>query len=148
MSGVDDYYDEVIVAAGTGGTMAGIISGMNGKGFVTGVPVLKGDFMKQEVEKHLSLMGLSQLTNYTCLSDYHFGGYAKFDDTLIQFINHFRSKYGIPLDPIYTGKMMFATFDLIEKGHFKSGAKVLAIHTGGLQGIEGFNQRFGNLIDQ
>jgi phage FluMu protein Com len=72
--------------------------------------------------------------------------FAKALDSSIDFINQFYQRTKIPLDPIYTGKMMYAIYDLIEKGFFKKKEKILVIHTGGLQGIEGFNERFGNLI--
>ena len=73
------------------------------------------------------------------ITDYHFGGYAKINESLISFINNFKEDYGIPLDPIYTGKMMYGIFDMMDKNIFPDNAKILAIHTGGLQGIEGMN---------
>ena len=76
--------------------------------------------------------------------DYHFGGYAKINEELIRFINDFYKQTNIPLDPIYTGKMMFGILDLINKGYFPKGAKIIAIHTGGLQGIEGMNNNLKN----
>ena len=69
------------------------------------------------------------------------------NNELVIFVNEFKSEHGIPLDPIYTGKIMFGVMDLIKTGAFREGARVLAIHTGGLQGIAGFNERFGSLID-
>ena len=74
------------------------------------------------------------------MTDYHFGGYAKINSELIQFINNFKKENNIQLDPVYTGKMMFGIFDLIKKGYFKKESKILAIHTGGLQGIAGMNK--------
>lgn len=65
----------------------------------------------------------------------HFGGYAKTSPELIAFINEFKTNNNISLDPIYTGKMMYALFDKISNNHFKEGSKILAIHTGGLQGV-------------
>ncbi|MCP3866549.1 MAG: 1-aminocyclopropane-1-carboxylate deaminase/D-cysteine desulfhydrase, partial [Gammaproteobacteria bacterium] len=70
----------------------------------------------------------------------------RYSDGLVRFINQFRDRYGISLDPVYTGKMMFGVLDLIRRGKFAVGSKILAVHTGGLQGIAGFNQRFGPLI--
>ncbi|MEM1002050.1 MAG: 1-aminocyclopropane-1-carboxylate deaminase/D-cysteine desulfhydrase, partial [Bacteroidota bacterium] len=83
--------------------------------------------------------------NWEINSDYHFGGYAKINNELIAFINAFKSDFNIPLDPIYTGKMMFGITDLINKNYFPDGARILAIHTGGLQGIMGMNQRLKRL---
>ena len=51
----------------------------------------------------------------------------------------FKKENNIQLDPVYTGKMMYGIFDLLKKGYFKKGSKILAIHTGGLQGITGMN---------
>ncbi|MDX1279502.1 MAG: 1-aminocyclopropane-1-carboxylate deaminase/D-cysteine desulfhydrase, partial [Oceanihabitans sediminis] len=78
-------------------------------------------------------------TNWELITDYHFGGYAKVNTHLISFINQFKKENNIPLDPIYTGKMLFGIQDLIKKGFFPEQAKILAIHTGGLQGITGMN---------
>jgi 1-aminocyclopropane-1-carboxylate deaminase/D-cysteine desulfhydrase-like pyridoxal-dependent ACC family enzyme len=147
MGGISNDYDVVVLAAGTGGTTAGVIAGMNGVGYVIGVSVLKGGFLHGEIEKLLKQSGLGHLSSWKVNNEYHFGGYAKFNNELIHFINQFRKTYDIPLDPIYTGKMMFGVMDMIKKGCFPKGTKVLAIHTGGLQGIAGFNERFGNLIE-
>ncbi|MCB0557776.1 MAG: hypothetical protein KDD09_02450, partial [Phaeodactylibacter sp.] len=78
---------------------------------------------------------------------FHFGGYAKFEPYLIDFINGFYQQHGIALDPIYTGKLFYGLFQLIEQRYFPKGSTVLAVHTGGLQGVNGFNERFGNLIE-
>jgi len=75
------------------------------------------------------------------VSDYHFGGYAKVAPVLIDFINQFKKDTKVPLDPVYTGKMMFGIIDMIRKDHFKPGTSILAIHTGGLQGVSGMNDR-------
>ncbi len=78
-------------------------------------------------------------TPWEIQTNYHFGGYAKVSIELIEFINAFKKNTGIPLDPVYTGKMMFGIFDLMDKGFFPKESKILAIHTGGLQGIQGMN---------
>ena len=79
--------------------------------------------------------------NWKINTDYHFGGYAKVKPELIDFILSFEDKHNIPLEPIYTGKMLYALFDLISKNQFNKGTKILAFHTGGLQGNEGFEFR-------
>ena len=130
----DKNYNIICCAVGTGGTISGLINCSELSQQVLGFPALKGDFLKHEIIK------FANKSNWQLILGYHFGGYAKIDKDLIDFINVFKQKTGIPLDPIYTGKMMFGVFDLIKKGHFKKGSKILAIHTGGLQGIEGMNQ--------
>ncbi len=140
-----DKYDFFCVPIGTGGTFCGMLKGLNGNSKLLGFPSLKGAF----VQKMIETMRVEQkinFTNFEIIDAYHFGGYAKFNDQLISFINKFKKDSGIQLDPIYTGKMLFGIYMLIKTGYFKPKSKILAIHTGGLQGIDGFNQRFGNLL--
>ncbi|MBX2872949.1 MAG: pyridoxal-phosphate dependent enzyme [Saprospiraceae bacterium] len=132
----------VAVSCGTGGTMAGIILGMAGQGQVMGFPALKGDFMAGEVEQLLAGEG-TKWDNWTIQADYHFGGYAKHKPELVKFMVDFSQQYGVKLDPIYTSKLFYGVFDLIEKGAFEVGTKVIVVHTGGLQGIRGWEERFG-----
>ena len=139
---IDIEFDVVCCPVGTGGTIAGIINRCPENKKALGFPALKGDFLEKYIQKLVS----TQKENYELIHDYHFGGYAKFQPELIDFINNFKQKFKIPLDPIYTGKMMYGLCDLIEKDYFKEGSKIVAIHTGGLQGIKGFNKRFGNLV--
>ncbi|MBK7872606.1 MAG: 1-aminocyclopropane-1-carboxylate deaminase/D-cysteine desulfhydrase [Saprospiraceae bacterium] len=151
MSEVQEYHrnefpDFIATACGTGGTLAGIVQGLKGQSQAIGFSVLKGNFLQQEVEKLLSKKSENPLSNWQIQSDYHFGGYAKFSSELIDFMNDFKKDFGIQLDPIYTGKLFFGLFDLIQKDFFTPGSIILAVHTGGLQGIEGFNERFGDLI--
>nr|WP_115877634.1 pyridoxal-phosphate dependent enzyme [Lutibacter oceani] len=130
----DEFYDVICSAIGTGGTISGIINSTKKHQKVIGFPALKGDFLQNEIKKYV-------LTNknWSLNTDYHFGGYAKVSEALIHFINKFKNETGIPLDPVYTGKMLFGIVDLIKKDYFETGTKILAIHTGGLQGIEGMN---------
>ena len=78
------------------------------------------------------------------ITDYHFGGYAKINSVLVEFINKFNTQYHVPLDPVYTGKMMYGIFELMEKQYFPKNAKILVIHTGGLQGVAGMNSLLKN----
>ena len=136
--------DYICAPCGTGGTLAGLISKANPKSKVIGFSTLKGDFLEKEINDLLNRFTPNYSKNWTLNTDYHFGGYAKWTEELISFINQMHPT--IILDPVYTGKMFFGIFDLIEKGFFEKGCTIVAIHTGGLQGIEGFNQRFDNLI--
>lgn len=132
----DEKFDFICVPIGTGGTISGIINTISNKQKVLGFPALKGDFLSKEIEKYTI-----QDKNWSLIDDYHFGGFAKINKDLVNFINDFKKETSIPLDPIYTGKMMFGLIDLIKKGYFSRGTKILAIHTGGLQGIDGMNMR-------
>lgn len=132
---VKQNFDYICCPVGTGGTISGLINSSHSGQKIIGFPALKGDFLKEEITKFVTK------SNWELSSDYHFGGYAKINDDLIQFMNQFKYAHKIPLDPIYTGKMMFGIYDLISKGYFKKDAKILAIHTGGLQGIDGMNAK-------
>ncbi len=134
------------VACGTGGTLAGIAQKLHGASRLIGFPVLKGDFLQRDIERLLSDTTSGALPVFELQYDYHFGGYAKFSTALIHFMNRFKADFNIPLEPIYTGKLFYGLFDLIQKDFFRPGSTILAIHTGGLQGIAGFQERFGQLI--
>lgn len=129
----DVAFDYICCSVGTGGTLAGLIKSAFVHQKVIGFSALKTDYLQDEILK------FAPLNNWKLDIAYHFGGYAKVNDQLIDFINDFYQKTKIPLDPIYTGKMIFGVLDKIEKGFFKPNTKILAIHTGGLQGISGMN---------
>lgn len=130
----DEKFNYICTAVGTGGTIAGLIDSVKEHQKVIGFSALKGDFLVEEIKKLTS-----KHTNWSLQTDYHFGGYAKYNEELICFMNDFKSKTDVLLDPVYTAKMLFGILDLIRKGTYPSGTKILAIHTGGLQGIAGVN---------
>ena len=129
----DATFDYICSAVGTGGTVAGLINASRPHQTVLGFPALKGNFLIEEIRT------FAQNQRWQLVTDYHFGGYAKVDRQLIDFINLFKNETGIPLDPIYTGKMLFGIFELVKRDVFSPGSQILAIHTGGLQGIQGMN---------
>ncbi len=121
-------FDYICCAVGTGGTIAGIINSSSDTQKILGFPALKGDFLFDEIRQWTTR------SNWDLCLDYHFGGYAKTTPELLQFIQNFQQQTDIEIEPIYTGKMLFGIFDLIERGYFPANSKILAIHTGGLQG--------------
>lgn len=135
--------DFIAVACGTGGTLAGIVQGLGGTAQALGIAVLKGDFLQSAITQQLNAPALN---NWQLFTVYHGGGYARFTPELIDFINTFKQEHGIALDPIYTGKLLFGVFDLLKQGFFPRGSTVAVIHTGGLQGITGFNERYPGLL--
>jgi 1-aminocyclopropane-1-carboxylate deaminase len=136
-------FDFVISACGTGTTLTGIISSLKRNEKAIGFQVLKGEnYMKNEVDHWLIQSGEKNKNNWEINEDYHFGGYAKRDTKLITFISKFEKEHAIPLDFIYTGKMMYGIYDLIKKGLFKKGTVIIAVHTGGLQGNTGFKTKW------
>lgn len=124
----DQTFDFICCAVGTGGTISGLIERSLSHQRIIGFSALKGDFLNDEVKL------LKGKNNWHITDDYCFGGYAKTRPELIQFIEKFEYEYRIPLEQVYTGKMMFGIHDLIQQNYFPKNAKVLVIHSGGLQG--------------
>ncbi|MDO9046437.1 MAG: pyridoxal-phosphate dependent enzyme [Methylobacter sp.] len=129
-------YDTLCVPCGTGTTLAGIIEAVPEQVSVLGFAALKNaGFLTAEVDAILS----QSRNNWQINLDYHFGGFAKTNAGLNAFIDDFELKTTIPLEPVYTGKMMYAVYDLIKKHYFNPGERIIAVHTGGLQGKRGFS---------
>ena len=124
----DAQFDLICCAVGTGGTFAGLIEASQQHQQLLGFSALKGDFLTHEVAQ------LTSKRNWRILDDYCCGGYAKTTPELIQFIQTFEQRYNIPLEQIYTGKMLRGIFDLIDQDKIGPDQKILLIHTGGLQG--------------
>lgn len=134
----DAHFDFVCSAVGTGGTISGLINSALPHQKVLGFPALKGDFLQNEIHKFVNNK------NWELITDYHFGGYGKVTTEFIEWMNWFYAQTGIPVDPIYTGKMVFGVMDLIQRNYFPPKSKILMIHTGGLQGIAGMNAKLRN----
>ena len=132
----DNNYNYVCCPVGTGGTIAGIINSSNINQIILGFSALKNTI---DVKRNIKLYTKKQ--NWKLFSRYSCGGYAKISKKLIKFINEFNINCGVPLDVIYTGKMMMGLFDMVERDFFKPKSKILVVHTGGLQGNKGMNQR-------
>lgn len=126
---IEKPYDALVCPVGTGGTMAGLIRGSESK--VIGISVLKGaEYLGERVQE---LSG-SNTQNWEIDHSFHFGGYAKWNENLLKFMSDFEDQHKIPLDPVYTAKMMYGIFEMIKKGRFAEQSTIVAVHTGGLQG--------------
>lgn len=127
-------YDYICSAMGTAGTISGLISASLPHQKVLGFSALNAvDFLEKTIESY------TKNRNFELFIDNRFGGYARYTDELIEFINYIKQNCEIPFDPIYTGKMLFRLIELVKQDYFKPGTKILAIHTGGLQGNNGIN---------
>lgn len=139
---LQEHYDHIFCAAGTGTTAAGIIKSIEGRDLTSQVQVISvlkgGNFLRTEIEKYTN-------QTFQLHLNYSFGGYAKTTPELLSFIQNFCKSTGILIEPVYTGKMFFALFDLIKKDSFLPGSKILSIHTGGLTGILGMSSKL-NLV--
>ncbi len=123
-----ENYDLICCAVGTGGTMTGLIEASSTHQQVLGFSALKGDFLTSEVQQ------LTHKTNWQITDQFCCGGYAKTTSELLQFIQAFEQRYQIPLEQVYTGKMLMGVFELIQQGQFSAHSRILVIHSGGLQG--------------
>lgn len=132
-------YTHIALSIGTGATFSGIRNAIPGTVEMLGFTAMKGGgYLEESIKEALK----NSLPNWKLVTDYHFGGFAKYNSVLIDFMNDFYNKFQIPLDMVYTSKMMSGIFDLIDKGYFREGSKILCIHTGGLQG----NQSIQHLL--
>jgi 1-aminocyclopropane-1-carboxylate deaminase len=128
-------FDYLCLPVGTGGTLAGIILGLPPDKNVFGVSVLKdGSFLKEDIKRMLSPFGRQLMPTWKMLTTYDHGGYAKTTPELLRFMEDVMRDHDLPLDHVYTGKLLFAIFEEVKKGAFKKGSTILALHTGGLQG--------------
>jgi 1-aminocyclopropane-1-carboxylate deaminase len=139
----DSLFTHIGTSIGTGGTFLGLAASLNTNQTLIGFSSLKGDFIHKEIATLLKNFQIHPKGPFSILDNYHFGGYGKFNQELLDFILWFYNTFGIPLDPVYTGKMMMGLMDLIKLDYFPKGSNILALHTGGLQGIAGFNYRYG-----
>lgn len=135
----DSRFDFVCCSVGTGGTLAGLINSSFSHQKIIGFAALNGGFLKEEICK------FAANDRWEIIGDFAFGGYAKITRELVDFINRFFAQTGIRLDPVYTGKMVYGVMKLIEGNYFPENARILMIHTGGLQGVAGMNLRLRKL---
>jgi len=137
-------YDYISLACGTGGTLAGVVAGLYGKKKAIGFSSLKGkDTLTPFVTSLVQDFTDQTFDNWHISFDYHFGGYAKVNNELINFIKEFKQNHLTQLEPVYTGKMMYGLYDMIRKDYFPRGTRIVAVHTGGLQGLCGYKKEFG-----
>lgn len=136
--------DHIITATGSGATLAGLVAGAaqyQPQTKVTGIAVLKNaHYLNQEIVSLLQQANISQNNHWHLQTELHHGGYAKVPLELSNFCEQFSLQTGIPIEPIYTGKMLYGLFKLIEQGYFKKGEYIVALHTGGLQGLAGLKK--------
>jgi len=141
---LDEDYDYICSEIGSGTMFSSLIK--NNKKPQTkflGFAVMKNPQLETDIKNQLS-HSEDHKTDWKINHQYHFGGFAKTTAELNAFIIDFKKTHHIQLEPVYSGKMLYGIFDLINKGYFKQGSKILAIHGGGLQGLRGFPQLFQN----
>ena len=134
----DKEFDYICCSVGTGGTICGLINSSNENQKIIGFSSINKNYLLNDITKFVTN------ENWMVLDDFSFGGYGKVNEELIKFMNNFRLKYGILLDPIYTSKLVYGVLNLITNNFFKPNSKILMIHTGGHQGIFPMNKFLKN----
>lgn len=130
-------YDYIVAPVASGGTLAGLINATTNSDIrsqVLGIAVLKGQDYLETLVSELLPEYIENSTRMQIKHDYHFGGYAKSSLELKQFCADFFKQTNIPIEPVYSGKLFFALREMIVQGYFPEGSRILALHTGGLQG--------------
>ena len=129
----------IVLPVGTGTTLAGLAASLDDRYEVLGISALKGAIdLDQRVQALLGNLTTGRHARWRILHDYHCGGFARVNSPLREFMLAFESVHGVQLDPVYTGKMLFAIYQLCERGEWDADESLLAIHTGGLQGRRGY----------
>ena len=123
----------VALACGTGTTLAGLLLGRREDYRILGLAALKGDFLENDVRTALQSCGVADPGNWRITQEWHGGGYARSSPELLDFIRGFQHRTGIPLEPVYTGKLLLGLYRMLERGEFSRGTEIIVIHTGGLQ---------------
>ncbi|MEO2267802.1 pyridoxal-phosphate dependent enzyme [Pseudoalteromonas sp. YIC-656] len=130
-------HDYLLCPTGSGGTLAGLITGHTRKQ-VLGIAVLKE---AQYLVPQINALAPQPICDWRLMTNYHDGGYGRFSSSLWEFCQWMYRTHHLPLEPIYSGKMMYALWQLIEQGYFPAGSQIIAVHTGGLQGKDGLRYR-------
>jgi 1-aminocyclopropane-1-carboxylate deaminase len=135
---IDMDFNYICCPCGTGGTITGLLNGLKGERKALGFSALKGDgYIEEEMGLLAESSKIPLYDNYKIFYDYHFGGYGKINSELLRFMDDFENSSSIPLDPVYTAKMFYGIFDLMKNNYFPEHSVIVALHTGGLQGLEG-----------
>jgi 1-aminocyclopropane-1-carboxylate deaminase len=129
---IKDSYTHIMVSVGTGTTLTGLRNKINEAQEILGfVPMKQGAYLKGYISDHIQP---GKNKNWQLIDGYHFGGFGKWNDELLAFMNDFYRENKIPLDIVYTSKMMYGISQMLADNQFSVGDRILCIHTGGLQG--------------
>jgi len=148
---LDRPYDVICCEVGSGTQFSALVSQHASSSHTAqqthylGFVVMKNPALLQQLEDYFQQQQVTY-NNWSLNHDYHFGGFARADDTLHKFIRQFKQQHGIQLEPVYSGKMLYGIYQLIEQDYFKPGSRILAIHGGGLQGLRGFADAYPDVF--
>lgn len=137
-------FDVVCCAVGTGSTLAGLAAGLPANVSVCGFSVLKGEGSLADDIQQQTQQLRAQSASWTLETDYHCGGYARYPADLADFVRRFEAQTGVLLDPVYTAKMVWGVAQKALAGYWPKATRILALHTGGLQGRRGFPGEFSS----
>jgi len=139
-------FDIVCVPCGTGATLAGIVVALGGNTEVLGFPALKGaTSLVDEIRAMITEFDAESATQWHLVDEFHCGGFAKITSELVAFMQCWQQQTGVALDPVYTGKMMMGLCELLRRDYFPVGTRIVAVHTGGMQGLRGMQEKMTRL---
>lgn len=147
---LDEPYDVICCEVGSGTQFSALVSGHATSSqaphhtHYLGFVVMKNPALLQQLKDYFQQQNILY-SNWSLNHDYHFGGFARTNDALHEFIHQFKQRHGIQLEPVYSGKMLYGIYQLIKQDHFKPGSRILAIHGGGLQGLRGFTHAYPDI---
>lgn len=148
---LDQAYDVICCEVGSGTQFSALVSQHGVSSQATqqthylGFVVMKNPTLFQQLADYFKQQQVPY-NNWSLNHDYHFGGFARANDTLHRFIHQFKQRHGIQLEPVYSGKMLYGIYQLIEQDYFNPGSRILAIHGGGLQGLRGFADAYPDVV--
>jgi 1-aminocyclopropane-1-carboxylate deaminase len=130
----------IVLSVGTGTTLAGLAGGLDDSYRITGISALRGAAdLEHRIAAAVVSCGESTAARWSVLHDHHCGGFGRVSPALREFILAFERVHGVCLEPVYTGKMLYALHAQLRESARLREAPILAVHTGGLQGRRGFS---------
>jgi len=150
VAGIDQQlpeYDYLCLPCGTGATLAGVTAAASHNTKVLGFSALKGAVsLGDEISNMIFEFSPDNFTQWQLLDEFHCGGFAKLSPQLVTFMRWWQQQTGIELDPVYTGKMMMGLCELLKRDYFPAGSKIVAVHTGGMQGVRGMQEQMERML--
>jgi 1-aminocyclopropane-1-carboxylate deaminase len=147
-------FDYVVVCSVTGSTHAGMVVGFAADGRARNVIGIDGSGTPAQTKAQVleiarntaALVGGAEVADddVVLLEDYAYPCYGVPSKETLEAIRLSARLEGMITDPVYEGKSMQGMIDLVRKGFFPVGSKVLYAHLGGAPALNGYSYTFRN----
>lgn len=142
-------FDRVVVGSGSSGTHGGMVAGFLGNNIripIVGIgvsrdPADQEPLVHKEAQAVMDLLGLDikvPREAVTSVGGYWQPKYSVPNEAMVEAVQMLARTEGIPLDPVYTGKIMAGLIGLARKGELRADENVLFLHTGGLPSLHAY----------